>query len=138
MSATRADWTLQIDLASLAETEAELERFLVDAGVNGTPSFVVKMVFEEMGRNLVEHSGAGPGDTLTVTAVVDLDVVTIVMEDDQAPFDPLDDSGLDPESPLAERRAGGMGLHLVRQMATTLQYERRGDRNVLTATVARR
>lgn len=137
MSATRADWTLQIDLASLAETEAELERFLVDAGVNGTPSFVVKMVFEEMGRNLVEHSEAGAGDTLAVTAVVDFDVVTIVMEDDQAPFDPLDDSGFDPESPLTERRAGGMGLHLVRQMATTLRYERRGDRNVLTATVAR-
>jgi serine/threonine-protein kinase RsbW len=137
MSAPRAEWTLPIDLASLAETEIELDRFFTDTGVNGTPSFVIKMVFEEVGRNLVEHADAGADDTLRVIAIAEPDLVTIVLEDSRAPFDPLSDSGLDTDSPLEERRAGGMGLHLVQQMTSSLAYERRGDRNVLTATVAR-
>ena len=137
MPAARAEWTLPIDLASLAETEAELDRFLAETGVSGTPSFVVKTVFEEMGRNLVEHAAAGDDDMLTVTAIAAPEHVTIVIEDGQAPFDPLHDSGLDTDSALEERRSGGMGLHLVQQMAGSLDYQRRDGRNVLTATVAR-
>ena len=36
---------------------------------------------------------------------------------------------------VEDREVGGLGIHLARQMADGIRYERRGDRNILTLTM---
>ena len=53
----------------------------------------------------------------------------LIVEDDGAPFDPLARSKPRTDQPLAERAIGGLGIHLVRELAARLTYERSAGKN---------
>jgi anti-sigma regulatory factor (Ser/Thr protein kinase) len=55
---------------------------------------------------------------------------------DVEPFDVTRAPIVDTGKPLEERQPGGLGLHLVRQMADTLQYEYAERRSTITFTKA--
>jgi anti-sigma regulatory factor (Ser/Thr protein kinase) len=60
------------------------------------------------------------------------DEVTLRFEDDGRPFDPLAAPPPDLASPVEERPAGGLGIHLVRSLVDGAEYARVGGGNVLT------
>jgi anti-sigma regulatory factor (Ser/Thr protein kinase) len=131
-------WTITLDLASLAAIEDDVRRFLVDAGVDGRAAFTAQLVVEEIVRNLVEHTPPyAAHETAEVRIAVGPATVTVVIEDARPPFSPFDGPALDVTAPLEDRRAGGMGLHLVRELTDELTYERAGERNRLVAVIGR-
>ena len=48
------------------------------------------------------------------------------------PFDPTVQDEVDTTLPAEERRIGGLGIHIVRQMMDSINYERMDNLNVLT------
>lgn len=131
-------WTCALELASYAAIEGEIAAALTDCGVEGRAAFVAQLVVEETVRNLVQHApGAGPHDRAVIRLTVRPHDVVVSVEDDQQPFDPLSAPALDPTAPLAERRPGGMGLHLTRELTDALTYEQLPGGNRLTARVLR-
>jgi serine/threonine-protein kinase RsbW len=60
--------------------------------------------------------------------------VTLTLEDDGAPFDPLSLAAPDVTASLEGRRVGGLGVFLVRQVMDTVSYQRRGTMNQLRMT----
>ena len=60
--------------------------------------------------------------------------VTMTVEDDGPPFDPLTLPVPDVAAPLGERRVGGLGVYLVRHMMDVVTYARVGTRNQLRMT----
>jgi serine/threonine-protein kinase RsbW len=133
-------WSIRLVVEEYARIEPEIGSFFADVGVVGRPAFVAQMVIEEVVRNLIEHT---PGEAdatdedATIGIVVSAEDVTVTIDDDRPPFSPLDGPALDVEAPLEQRRAGGMGLHLVRTMTDSLSYERVDGRNRLIAVVRR-
>jgi len=71
----------------------------------------------------------GPNNQHTTVRLIDFDV---------DPFDVTRPSPVDIDKPLQERQIGGLGLHLVRQMASTLRYEFADRRSTITFTMALR
>lgn len=133
-----AIWTVGLDLGAFAAVGREIVGFLDSAGVDGRAAYVSNLVVEEVVLNLIEHTPPYANDEMaTISITVAPERVVVVIEDDRPPFAPADAPELDVDAPLAERRAGGMGLHLVRSMADELTYERAGERNRLVAAVSR-
>jgi serine/threonine-protein kinase RsbW len=58
----------------------------------------------------------------------------MTVEDDGPQFDPLLLPPPDLTASLAERRVGGLGVFLVRQMMDAVSYQRVGRRNRLSMT----
>jgi phosphoserine phosphatase RsbU/P len=58
--------------------------------------------------------------------------VSVEIEDDGRPFNPLEAPEPDIIKPVDERSIGGLGIHLVRKLMDGLEYRRQGDRNFLT------
>ena len=58
-----------------------------------------------------------------------------MIEDDGPPFDPTSLETPDVDAPLEAREVGGLGLHLIRSMAT-LRHERVDDRNRVEVLIA--
>ena len=70
-----------------------------------------------------------------LTAKVIDGVLTLVIKDHGAPFDPTQHTEVDVEAGLDERQTGGLGIHLVKAIMDTMHYERSADGyNVLTLT----
>jgi anti-sigma regulatory factor (Ser/Thr protein kinase) len=99
-------------------------------------SHKAQTVADEMVTNVIRH---GYGDdrphTIDVEVVVYDNVLTLHFSDDGIPFNPWDRPAPDPTRPLGEPQGGGMGIHLVRQLAADCRYARAGGRNQVTVTL---
>ena len=66
------------------------------------------------------------------TGSLQLGMPDAIFSDRGAPFDLTQAPEADIHAPLGERRGGGMGIHLVRQIMRDVSYSREGEWNVLT------
>jgi serine/threonine-protein kinase RsbW len=54
------------------------------------------------------------------------------IEDDGQPFDPCAAGPVDVDAPFEERKVGGLGIHIVRNLMAEVGYARVADRNRLS------
>lgn len=111
---------------------AELDAGLAGQGLPATLMHDLHLVVEEVACNVLDH-GASDLDppTLDVEARVDGRLLTLVFRDNGRPFDPLDQPPPDLDADICDRPIGGLGVHLIRQLAEELAYAREPDANVL-------
>ncbi len=96
---------------------------------------VLHIILDEICSNIVRHSGAS-AFSVDITLEENPAGVKIVFADDGAAYDPL--SHADPDTTLgaAERPIGGLGILMVKKMASSLSYHRAHNRNILVVRVA--
>jgi anti-sigma regulatory factor (Ser/Thr protein kinase) len=111
-----------LTLDRLAEIRTFLAHTLTSLGCAAAVDAFVLAV-DEVCANLVQHADAGtfPGPTRVTVQRRDNDAI-IVVEDRGRPFDPADAPAPDLTSAWEERRVGGLGWFLVRQMVDELSY----------------
>jgi sigma-B regulation protein RsbU (phosphoserine phosphatase) len=74
------------------------------------------------------------GNVEVVAYMID-HVLTLVVKDHGVPFDPTKHAEVDIDADLDERSIGGLGIHLVRTIMDTMDYERtENGYNVLRMT----
>ncbi|MBE2243210.1 MAG: ATP-binding protein [Burkholderiaceae bacterium] len=129
-------------LASLHATAAFVQAFADRHRLPRTTALHLTLVIEELFTNSVTHGHGGDSDA---TIVIDLSVragsVVLGYADAAPRFDPRPRLRTPPESldaPAAARPTGGLGLHLVGQLAPRVRYAYRGgNRIVLALPIAR-
>jgi serine/threonine-protein kinase RsbW len=115
------------------QTLNELERFSRAQGLSDDLRRRFLVALDEVLSNVARHGR--PSDSLVqVDFKLAGDRLTVTVEDEAAPFNPLDAPPADTSSPLEERKAGGVGIELVRTLLESVRYEHTGGRNRLTLT----
>lgn len=107
--------------------------FLEGKGASEGAVFAFRLALEELMTNAATHGrieGAAP-PTLRVACTVAGDEAVCELTDDGRAFDPLSAPPPDIDAPLETREAGGLGVHLVREVIRDLSYRREGGLNVL-------
>jgi anti-sigma regulatory factor (Ser/Thr protein kinase) len=122
--------------ADLIALLPEAEAFLRRHGASATATSRVLIVLEEMVLNLVKYATASATPDVEVRLEVAADRVVVQIADDGAPFDPREAPAFDRTKPLEERRPGGMGIQIVRNLAREIHYERLAGRNHLRLVLA--
>jgi anti-sigma regulatory factor (Ser/Thr protein kinase) len=112
-----------LTIADLGAIRAFLREALERLDCPGACDAIVLAV-DEVCANLAEHGAkdgqAGPVRISVRRAAFD---AIITVEDEGPPFDPADAPPPDLESDWADRRVGGLGWFLVRQVVDALTYE---------------
>lgn len=129
---TTNDSPRTLDLSPLTlDRLAEIREFLRDTLTALDASATIDplvLAVDEVCANLVQH--APPGTTPGPSRVVvrrRADDIIVEVEDRGEPFDPADAPPPDLDSAWDERRVGGLGWFLVRQMVDALHYESHAD-----------
>ena len=122
-----------------AETEdwPRLRMFVQDwcggHAVSGEECATLLIMLEELHTNLVKY--AWDAGTPRGSMWVDLDLrdgqLMLDLADDGRPFDPLAHVAAHVEHEAHERPVGGLGLHLIQQLAHAASYRREDGRNHL-------
>ncbi len=108
---------------ALDEVFAYVDGFLADRRVEGAAAFAVRLAVEELFTNLVRH-GPGGRDFVEIGLESAPGRLTMRLRDfDTQPFDPHEIAPPDLSVPLRDRRSGGLGLHLLRNLVDQLDYE---------------
>src|SRR5688572_27133489 len=125
--------TLKNDLRELDRLALVTEELCGQQQVPPEFAGSVNLALDELVTNIISY---GYGDQaeheIQLRFSINDGFLTIVLEDDGQPFNPLErlDPGVD--QPLEERQVGGLGVFLVRNIMDQLEYRRAGDRNILT------
>ena len=91
-----------------------------------------EIALEEIFINVATHGApAGRAAQVDVSLRREGEELTLLIEDDGPAFDPLTLPTPNIHAPLEDRRVGGLGVHLVRQLMDAVSYERDGGRNRL-------
>jgi serine/threonine-protein kinase RsbW len=136
-----AERIVQARMARLADVIGFVEGLCRQHGIGRADLLRLTLVVEELFTNTVEHGYGGDCDApvrleLSATATE----VTLLYEDAAPPFDALVHLAQQPPSvdmPLATRPIGGLGLHLVEQIAASARYAREDGRNRLWIVLRR-
>ncbi|MGN0791855.1 MAG: ATP-binding protein [Christensenellales bacterium] len=114
---------------SYAAMQAFLEQRLEEAGVSLRVQNRVQVAADEIWSNIVHYSGASQA---SLELRWEEETLFLRFTDDGKPYDPT--AAPEPDTTLTadERKIGGLGLHMVRKMTTSMTYQYSGSKNSLT------
>ena len=96
-------------------------------------SMQMRIAIEEAVVNVMDYAyPPGQRGEVTIEATSTEGCLKFTIIDSGKPFDPTVQAAVDTSLPARERRIGGLGIHIVRQMMDSINYERMDNLNVLT------
>jgi serine/threonine-protein kinase RsbW len=117
---------------SLGEVAAFLERALRAVTASEEQFWNLYQAIEELVTNVVFYAYVGEPGPVSVTVTKEESAVVICIADQGRPFDPTREPPPDLSVPHPQRRVGGLGIHLVRELVDQMSYRREGQTNCLT------
>jgi serine/threonine-protein kinase RsbW len=120
------------DLAELENLSRQIENFCEVNGLSKKNAFELNLVIDEAFTNIVSYAF---NDKKKHQIKIDIRIinseVTVRIEDDGAPFDPTTAKKTDMCCPIEDRKIGGVGLHLINRIMSSVFYKRIKDKNIL-------
>jgi anti-sigma regulatory factor (Ser/Thr protein kinase) len=137
-----AGWLIQVaaTVEGLGSAQRRLRAILEARRVADDLVHDAELLAEEWLSNVIrarEASGAAPPFRLSLDVVVTAQGIRLGFLDDGAPFDPLAATPPDLDADIADREVGGLGLHLIRELADRCSYESRDGCNILILELER-
>jgi serine/threonine-protein kinase RsbW len=108
--------------ADLPAISAFVEESCDGAGVDPTLQFDLQLAVEEACCNVIEHAYEGKGGEFSVAFAACGPDVAISLRDHGRPFAPEQVAPPDVNVPLAKRRIGGFGLHLMYRLMDSVRF----------------
>jgi serine/threonine-protein kinase RsbW len=131
--------TKPANLANLGEIVETISGIALAEGFSGHEALRIELVCEEAVTNVINHAYKhGSAGDIEIACFIDDNGQFILEIADYGPeFNSLDVPPPDMESDLMNRRVGGLGIHLIRELTRKKTYQRSGNKNVLTLAVLR-
>ncbi len=124
--------TIPNDLRELSRVNAQASALLEQHGVAATALYATQLALEELLSNVIRHGYAdNRRHDIALSIWVRESGVELEVVDDGREFNPVLAPDVALDVPLAERRVGGLGIHLLRRFVREIRYERRENRNCL-------
>ena len=120
------------DLAELENLSRHVENFCEVNGLAKKNAFELNLVIDEAFTNIVSYAF---NDKKKHQIKIDIRIINkellVRIEDDGAPFDPTTAEKTDMCCPIEDRKIGGVGLHLINRIMSSVFYKRKKDKNIL-------
>lgn len=127
-------------MQGLAGLASWIDQIAAELALPSPQEYALRLCLEEAVVNVVMHGRPVPGvpaETVGLQVSSGPDALHVTIEDRCAPFDPLRQPAPDAQQGLEEREVGGWGIHLMRQFASSLAYQRLDNVNRLALTIKR-
>jgi anti-sigma regulatory factor (Ser/Thr protein kinase) len=133
MESHKYSFELKNDLSELEDLCQHLNKFGQAVGLSEACITDVNICLDELFTNVVSYGFEDNLEHLIqFTMNLDNQVLTLSIEDEGIPFNPLEKK--DPEVPadLIDVRIGGLGIHIVKKLMDDIRYQRKQGKNKLT------
>jgi anti-sigma regulatory factor (Ser/Thr protein kinase) len=124
--------TLANERRELARLGDRVEQFGKSCGLPADVTVAANLVLDELVTNIIKYGFDDAREhQIRVEMEVGVDLLTISVEDDGKPFNPLEAPSPNLDLPIEDWPIGGLGVFIVKSIADVLEYRREGDRNTV-------
>jgi anti-sigma regulatory factor (Ser/Thr protein kinase) len=128
-------FTIRNEISELAVLRAGLNCFCTEHAVAPDTLTQLQIVLDEIVSNIIKYAWPEGGThELSVTMTAGTNSLRMEVVDDGRPFDPLAAPPPRLDVPGTERRPGGVGIHITKQLVDDIAYFRERDRNHILLT----
>ena len=121
------------DLAEISRLTEAFESLAGELQLSAAATFELTLVLDELVTNVINYGGIpSGGERIRIEFRADDGALEITISDPGKPFDPRNAKPPDTESALEDRKIGGLGVHLVRNMVDRFAYRYEDGRNLVT------
>jgi len=129
----KLELTVPNRLSENLRVKKHFDTFAEDYGIPEKVRLKMNVVFDELLTNIISYAYQDNKEhDIQIKVELSADRLKVSMVDGGIPFNPLGVETPDMALPLEERKIGGLGIHLVRNMMDKVSYRRRIDKNVIT------
>jgi len=132
MSPSDLSFTLLNQRSEIGRMLTLLEGFCAANRISEDDKFNIRLVLDEAVINVIVH---GYDDShehhINIALALDSGVLAIHIDDDGIAYNPLDAPAPRFDLPIEQRRIGGLGVHIMKTLARSVEYGRRDGRNNL-------
>lgn len=133
---TEVHLTTSNNLVSLSELIGDANLFLETFGLPSRVMYLANLTLEEVLTNIIKYGFDDDADhEIYVALGVKPAEVWIECSDDGREFDPLAAPEPEFKECIHDCEEGGLGIHLVRKMADSVEYRRDHSKNILTVRI---
>jgi anti-sigma regulatory factor (Ser/Thr protein kinase) len=126
---------LNSKLAELKALNQRLIAFGRDIGLSETIIPEINICLDELFTNIVSYGFKDDLEhKIKFTMGVDDNILTVNIEDDGMPFNPLEKKAVELPPDVTSAKIGGLGIHITRELMDKIHYERKRGKNKLTIT----
>lgn len=111
------------DIAELAEIFRFTGEFADENNIAKSVRYAVDLAIEELFTNIIKYSTGDGTDISIHLGLAGDDLVIKITDFDVEKFDVTKANRVDVDKSLEERKVGGIGLHLVRNVVDKITYE---------------
>lgn len=123
---------LSNDRQGLEKLTAALHTFAEEKGLDSATAYKLVVCLDELATNVIAHGGVrSPEERTRITVDLEGQILKASIEAAGTEFNPLTRPDPDLTGDVDSRPVGGLGIFLVRKMMDTVEYERRGEWNIL-------
>jgi anti-sigma regulatory factor (Ser/Thr protein kinase) len=109
---------------NLAKIGDFIQQAAKQAGLDERGVYAIHMAVDEACTNIIEHAYGGEGKgEIRLTCDIKKDGIQVVICDQGVPFDPAQVPKFDPQTPLDERKLGGMGLFFIHRLVDRVEFK---------------
>ena len=125
--------TLPNDVQAVPQLSAFIEKVCQTLDIDDYTSSQINLAVEEAVVNVMKYAyPVGTHGDIDIEAQADEVRLRFTITDSGKPFDPTARKEVDTTLAAEERPIGGLGIHLVRQIMDSMNYERLAGKNILT------
>jgi serine/threonine-protein kinase RsbW len=126
-------FTLKNDIAELKILCRQLESI---GGALGLPQrfvFEINLALDELFTNIISYGFNDRSEhAIQVRVAADDSVLTITVEDDGIPFNPIEQTEPRIPATIEDCTVGGLGIYLIKNLMDDVAYQRNQEKNILT------
>ena len=123
------------DIQALDDVFDFLDTFIALHRLNDSVAFTIKFAVEEIFTNMVKYNSEGTND-IAIALQVDGEKATVRLVDFEAiPFDITKAESVNANLPIEKRKPGGLGIHLVKTMVDSVNFDHAENRSTITLTI---
>jgi len=126
--------TITSDINEIPAISRALETMMQAHGFAEDDILDTQLAVEEAITNIIEHGYGEAGGGINVSCHAENGIVEVQLEDRAVPFDPLSLPEPDLVSEVGDRKIGGLGIFLIRQVMDDIRYRFEEGKNILLLT----
>ena len=125
--------TLSNDVQEIPQLAQFVDEVCEAVGFGTSTTMSMNLAIEEAVVNVMEYAyPKGTKGYVSIEAEANAERLKFIISDSGTPFDPTAKGEVDITLSAEERPIGGLGIHMVRQIMDSINYERTDGKNVLT------